>query len=178
MLGCPRPAPREFVSSRQVSVASHSDQADRLWGAVQETLRHHSYQLDRVDRRHGVVTTMPAVSKHFFELWRHDVETWHDFWEATLNPIRRWIEVTLGPDDDPAWRELSVTVHKERLSSPDRQFNSTGAAYQFFGDSLPSTTGLMRVTKEDDRWLHLGRDRAMEDYLLRAILARARIEVR
>jgi hypothetical protein len=178
MLGCATSGPRDYVSSRQVSVPSHSDQADRLWEAAQETLRHHRFQLDRVDRRRGVVTTMPVVSKHFFELWRHDVETWPDFWEATLNPIRRWIEVTLAPDSDQAWTELSVTVHKERLSSPDRQFNSTGAAYQFFGDSLPSTTGLMRVTQEDDRWLHLGRDRAMEDYLLRAILSRARIEVR
>jgi hypothetical protein len=33
------------------------------------------------------------------------------------------------------------------------------------------------VTKEDTRWVDLGHDRAMEDYLLRAILSRAEIEL-
>jgi len=68
-------------------------------------------------------------------------------------------------------------VHKERLSSPDRQFNSSGAAYQYFGDSLPSTTGLARISEKDDRWLDCGRDPAMEDYLLRAILKRCPAQV-
>ena len=119
---------------------------------------------------------MPETSQHFFEFWRHDVETRRDSWEASLNPIRRWVEVTVARGNDETWAGLSVVVHKERLSSPDRQFNSTGAAYQYFGDNLPSTTGLARVTAEDDRWLDLGRDPAMEDYLLRIILGGAGIE--
>ena len=119
---------------------------------------------------------MPETSQHFFEFWRHDVETGHDSWEASLNPIRRWVEVAVTRGNDQTWAELSVVVHKERLSSPDRQFNSTGAAYQYFGDNLPSTTGLARVTAEDDRWLDVGRDPAMEDHLLRVILGGAGIE--
>lgn len=119
---------------------------------------------------------MPEISQHFFEFWRHDVCTSHDFWEATLNPIRRWVEVTVTHGDDDSWKEVHVVVHKERLSSPDRQFNTTGAAYQYFGGKLPSTTGLIRVTKEYDRWLDLGRDYALEDYLLRRLLERAGME--
>ena len=69
-----------------------------------------------------------------------------------------------------------MVVHKERLSSPDRQFNSTGAVYQYFGESLPSTTGLERVTAEHDTWLDIGRDLAMEEYLLRGLLQRAGME--
>ena len=68
-------------------------------------------------------------------------------------------------------------VHKERQSSPDRQFNNSGAAYKFFGESLPSTTGQSRVTAKEDHWLDCGRDPAMEDYLLRAILKRCSTEV-
>ena len=177
LVGCAGPQQPDYVSSRQLSVAKPSDQADQLWEAVQETLRRHCFQLDRVDHRAGAITTLPEISRHFFEMWRHDVETRDDFWEATLNPIRRWVEVTLSREDQQSWGKLSVAVHKERLSSPDRQFNSTGAAYQYFGDSLPSTTGLIRVTKGHDRWLDLGRDPAMEDYLLRAILSRAGIAV-
>jgi hypothetical protein len=61
-------------------------------------------------------------------------------------------------------------VHKQRISSPDRQFNSTGAVYQYFGEVLPSTTGQERVTAADERWVDIGRDPAMEQYLLNSIL--------
>jgi hypothetical protein len=158
-------------------VAEPSEQADQLWGAVQETLRRGRFQIDRVDRASGVVTTLPEASQHFFEFWRHDVDTRRDAWEATLNPMRRWVEVSLTRTDDGLWTQLAVVVHKERLSSPDRQFNSSGAAYQYFGDSLPSTTGLSRISEKDDRWLDCGRDPAMEDYLLRAILKRCPAQV-
>ncbi len=155
-------------------MGDRSEQADALWEAIQETLRRNRFRLDRVDRRDGVVTTKPEISQHFFEFWRHDVETRTDYWEATLNPLRRWVEVTVRRGDDDQWSELVAVVHKERFSSPDRQFNSTGAAYQYFSDSLPSTTGLVRVTAEYDRWIDQGRDPAMEDYLLQAILERVR----
>lgn len=171
-VGCFSPRRGGYQSSHPVSIAEPSEQADQLWEAVQDTLRRGRFQLDRIDRQDGVITTMPEASQHFFEFWRHDVNTSRDAWEATLNPMRRWVEVTLTKTDDGPWTQLAVVVHKERLSSPDRQFNSSGAAYQYFGDSLPSTTGPSRVTAKDDRWLDYGHDAAMEDYLLRKILTR------
>lgn len=174
--GCLGPRRNDYRSVQSVSITDPSEQADELWEAIQETLRRHRFRLDRVDRSAGVVTTMPEMSQHFFEFWRHDVDTRADFWEATFNPIRRWVEVSVSRGDDNAWNELGVVVHKERFSSPDRQFNSTGAVYQYFADRLPSTTGLVRVTAEHDRWIDLGRDPAMEDYLLRSILERAALE--
>ena len=156
-----------------MSVADRSDEADRYWEAAQETLRRHRFRLDRVDRRAGVITTMPVTSQSILEFWRHDLATREDLWESTLNPIRRWVEITVRRGSDGAWKELAVVVHKERLSAPDRQFNTTGAAYQYFGDRLPSTTGSAEVSAADDRWLDRGRDPAMEAYLLEAILARA-----
>ena len=171
--GCLGPRRDNYQSSRSVSIADPSPEADQVWEAVQETLRRHRFRLDRVDRRAGVITTMPVTSQHFFEFWRHDVDTRQDLWESTLNPLRRWVEVGIARDEDKKWKELTVVVHKQRLSSPDRQFNSTGAAYQYFGDSLPSTEGIVRLMAEYDVWLDDGRDPAMEDYLLRAILERA-----
>jgi hypothetical protein len=154
----------------QASVAS--EDADNLWESIQETLRRGGYRLDRVDREAGIVTTLPETSQHFFEVWRRDVNTRADFWEATFNPIRRWVEVRVSTVDGGA-NELSVIVRKERLSSLDRQFNSTGAAYRYFGESLPSTTGKVKITAEDDHWIDRGHDPAMEQYFLTAILKRA-----
>lgn len=140
---------------------------DCVWEAAQETLRRQGYKLDRVDREAGVITTLPETSKHFFEFWRHDVDTRADFWEATFIPMRRWIEVTIGSAAHAS--EVNVVVHKEQLSSLDRQFNSSGAALQYFGENLPSTTGKEKITAEDDRWIDRGRDPAMEQYVLAAI---------
>jgi len=170
--GCLGPQRSNYSSTQTLDSSSFAYDEDNVLLAIQDTLRRCNYRLDRVDLREGLVTTLPESSKHFFEFWRHDVDTRHDFWEATFNPIRRWVEVRLSDDADTESQVLAVVVHKERLSAPDRQFNSTGAAYQFFGESLPSTTGLDRVTRADDRWLDVGRDPAMEDYLLRHILDR------
>lgn len=174
--GCLGPKRSDYVSTQGVSVADPSEEADQFWEAIQDTFRRYRFRLDRVDRRAGVITTMPVASQHFLEFWRHDVDTRDDLWEATLNPMRRWVELSVVRGPDNAWERLSIVVHKERLASPDRQFNSTGAAYQYFSDSLPSTTGLVQVTAEHDQWLDQGRDPAMEDRLLRAILKRAEVE--
>ncbi len=170
--GCLGPRRDDYRSSQPVSIADPSLEADQAWEAVQETLRRHRFQLDRVDRRAGRITTMPLTSQQLFEFWRHDVDTGPDLWESTLNPIRRWVEVTVARADDETWMELTVVVHKERLSSPDRQLNNAGTAYQYFGASLRSTDGINRVTAENDTWFDQGRDPAMEDYLLRAIFER------
>lgn len=175
--GCLGPRRDDYVSLRQVALADASSETDALWEAIQETLRRGRFRLDRVDRHAGVVTTMPETSQQFFEFWRHDVDSREDLWESTLNLIRRRVHVNLVRSEDGQSGELGVVVYKERFSSPDRQFNSSGAAYQFFGDRLPSTTGLEKVTSADDRWLELGRDPAMEDYLLREILERAGMPV-
>lgn len=167
--GCLGPQRGDYRSTLPVSIAARSEAADRLWTTIQTTLRHHRFQLDRVDRGAGVVTTMYETSQDLFEFWRHDVDTREDLWESTLNPIRRRVEVRLDRDV-AGWSRVSVAVYKQRFSSPDRQFNSTGAVYQYFGDRLPSTTGQLRVTEKDETWYDVGRDPAMEDYFLRRIL--------
>lgn len=171
--GCLGPRRSDYVSAHPVSIEDPSVRADEVWDAIEETLRRNRFRLDRTDRRAGVITTMPETSQHFFEFWRHDVDTRPDFWEATLNPLRRWVEVNVTRGEEGRWTGLALVVHIERFSSYDRQFNSTGALYEYFGDTMPATTGLTPESAPQDRWLDLGRDRAMEEYLLRAIRGRA-----
>jgi len=170
-VGCESSDAAANRSTFRLSLPPDSDRADRLWSTAQEVLREHRFALDRVDRGAGVITTRPEGSQHFFEFWRHDVDTWSDRWEATMNSIRRWVEVTIRPAEDGIESEIAVVVHKERISSADRQFNNTGAAFQFFGSSLPSTAG-KPIDPAADRWLSLGRDPAMELRLLNRIVER------
>jgi len=166
--GCLGPRKDQYQSS--ATITATADTRERLWRSAQETLRDHRFELDRVDRSAGVITTKYVTSQSVFEFWRHDVDTREDLWESTLNPVRRRVEVDVVPAEQSATNRVSVAVYKQRISSPDRQFNSTGAVYQYFGEVLPSTTGQERVTAADERWVDIGRDPAMEQYLLNSIL--------
>lgn len=149
---------------------------DAIWSSLREALHDEGFRLALVDRFNGRVTTEPVVSQHFFEFWRRDVATPEDWCQATLNPIRRRVEVILPPPADGAQEvELQVTVHKERLFSPERQFNESGAFFQFFGYALPSVAGGGELHPKTDRWIPVGEDAAMAQVYLAAILKRASV---
>jgi len=177
LCGCyaSRSTPPDYVSTYAIDIARQSVESDLFWNVAKDVLRDHGFRLDRVDRREGIVTTLPVTSRQIFEFWRKDVRTRADAWEATLNPIRRWVEVRFEPDGIDTWRAIGVIVHKERFSSYDRQYNSTGASYQVFGSQLPTSTGRRRASEQTDRWLALGRDHALEDLILRRIAERVRL---
>lgn len=173
---CASRRPTIQTSATTVQSLDAAAEGDRIWEASQEVLRRSRFRLDRVDRTAGTITTLPTTSQHFTEFWRRDVRTFRDLVESTINPIRRWVEVRFTSDSESRWTGVEVLVHKERLSSPDRQFNSTAAAFAFFGSSLPSTTGAEQVLPAEDQWLDLGRDPALEAYLLGEILYRGSVE--
>jgi hypothetical protein len=66
-----------------------------------------------------------------------------------------------------------VTVNKERLSAPERQYNNSAAVLRLYGSDLPGEGGEARLTRKDDYWIDEGRDGAMERWILRRIAARA-----
>ncbi|MCC7293663.1 MAG: hypothetical protein IT449_16520 [Phycisphaerales bacterium] len=175
LCGCHQPAAPVSPTTVRVELPTAEDY-DRLWSAARESLREDGYLAELVDRSQGRLSTRAVGSQHFFEFWRHDVETRYDWAEATLAPIRRRVDLTLPqPEESVTSTQLTLSVIKERLASPDRQFNESGALFQFFGYVLPSTTGQAQIRPEDDRWVEIGRDAAMEAYLLRRILARAAV---
>ena len=177
-VGCLGARRNAYRSTQSIEVTGRSEDADRLWTAVHDTLRAHRFRLDRVDRRAGIITTYRVTSQQFFEVWRHDVDTWADLWDATLNPVARRVEVTIaGETESETWRDISVAVFKERFSAPDRQFNRSTALYDFFSYELPSTTGIEVIDPDDEVWITQGRDAAMEERLLLAILRDAGIAV-
>ncbi len=173
LCGCHKPAAPLAPTTLRVEIHTAED-FDRLWSAARESLREDGYLAELVDRSQGRLTTRAVGSQHFFEFWRHDVESSYDWAEATIAPIRRRVDLTLPqPEEGGTSTQLTLSVIKERLASPDRQFNESGALFQFFGYVLPSTTGEAQIRPEDDRWVEIGRDAAMESYLLRRILERA-----
>lgn len=177
LVGCGCRSNAQVQLTSAYSFASSTDvlSAEQLFEAATDELRAGRFRLDRVDRRAGVITTFPEGSQHFFEFWRHDVATTRDFWEATINPMRRWTKISIQRNEQ-AVSDIEVEVRKERFSAPDRQFNASGAAYNYFGYGLPATTGEESIDAKDERWIDVGRDSAMEDYLLTRILRRVGVD--
>ncbi len=144
---------------------------ESLWVTGQDVLRQNRFALDRVDRPAGIITTFPTTSQQFFEFWRRDVNTAYDLADASLSTVRRQARVEVAPTEGDGNRvRVSVAVRVERLSAPERQFNNSATVLQYFGDELPGESGQHRLTRAGDYWIDLGRDGAMERYLLDRIV--------
>ena len=171
LAGCHQSAPPFELTAQEFSLSGPDDR-DAIFEACLEVLRVHRFKLDRVDRLGGVVSTFPVTSQSFFEFWRNDVTTHYDRTEATLRTVRRRVEIRLTDAADRQHKKLIVTVHRERFSTPDRQYNSAAAAFRVFSSGLPSTAGTTIVPARDNVWIPAGRDGAFEQKLLREITAR------
>jgi hypothetical protein len=170
LAGCHQPAQPE-IETAQTFADTGDEGFERIWGVAQDVLRRNGFRLDRLDRRAGVITTFPETSQHFFESWRHDVDTPYDFAEASLRTVRRWVEVGLHATPDHGW-DLTLTVHKEYFASPERQLSSSASVLRAFGSDLPGVRGEIRIRPEDEYWIDGGRDEAMETWLIDRITRR------
>jgi hypothetical protein len=170
--GCHAP-PRPVELTAQDITLTDTDDYDVLFETCLEVLRVHGYKLDRVDQRAGLITTFPITSQQFFEFWRDDVETAYDVMEASLLTIRRRAEIQVLGEAEGSDHRLVVSVYREKLSTPDRQYNSSAAAFRVFSRTLPSTAGKTIVPERDDVWLPAGRDGLLERRLIREITGRA-----
>lgn len=171
--GCTAP-PRGGDPVQQSFQTADADQRDRVWTAGADVLREHGFRIDRMDRRAGIITTKPQTSQQFFEFWRKDVDTPYDRLEASFRTVRRYVKLETQPDQVGDEMPVTVTVFRETFATPERQFNSSIAAFRMFGDDLPSEETGGRVTRADDYWIPDGRDPAMESYFLNQIAKRIR----
>lgn len=154
--------------------AADDEQRERIWTASADVLRENGFRIDRMDRRAGIITTRPQTSQQFFEFWRKDVDTPYDWMEASSRAIRRYVKLETQPDQAGDEMPVTVTVYRETFATPERQLNSSIAAFRMFGDDLPSEETGGRVTRADDYWIPDGRDPAMEAYFLDKIAKRIR----
>jgi hypothetical protein len=171
--GCHQPLAPAGRTAERFLVADEQ-QFDSLWDACQTVLRRDRFRLDRVDRLAGTITTYPTTSQQFFEFWRHDVDTAHDLARASLTTERRRVTVQVDrAKANPLDCLVCVTVNKERLSAPERQYNNSAAVLRLYASDLPGEGGEPRLTRQNDYWIDEGRDGAMERWILRRIAGRA-----
>jgi hypothetical protein len=154
---------------------THIGDADfyKLWHACREELFSRFFQVDREEYRDGLLTTLPLVTKQFFEVWRRDAVTIKDVSDASIGTIRRTVRFQLTRKDDGTYvAEPKVLV--ERFSSAERrltaihEYHAAFSGPRPFGD-MQSDAGVRLPT---DYWYALGRDEALEKDLASAVARR------
>jgi hypothetical protein len=145
---------------------------ERLWTACEESTRHFGFIPDRLDRRAGLITSQPLISKQFFELWRNDVATGDDLSNSSLATYRRTVRFHIEKLDAGGYRATpSVLIERETIA--ERPIIASVYLRQAFrsdrGHGGPHNVG----TPESDRgiilprryWTPTGRDTAVEKEL-------------
>ena len=176
LAGCgPQPAPTADVR------ATADEDFNALWDSAVEVLRQYRFNVDRADRRSGLITTFPVVGRSWFEFWRADAATPRDVLEGSLHTIYRQAAVSIrragpGTASAPAiGRYLaSVEVRVRRSDRQTAQLSSASEAYEMFLDpgALVPEAGGEPAGAAGDR-VDLGRDENLEKILQERINALA-----
>jgi hypothetical protein len=142
---------------------------DALFEAAKDVVRGYQLAIDRIDYRAGVITSVPEVSKQFFEVWRGDAGTAYEAMANTAGAIRRTIrfEVARNPGDTFT---LVPKVLVERQSIFERRVTDV-SQYRFaFSGPARAQPARTAVALDPDTyqdvpvkyWYPVGRDLAME----------------
>jgi len=163
--GCQRPVPPEG----RTSAAVDDESVETLWDSSLSVLRKFDFEPDRQDRTAGIIVTMPTTSAQWHEPWRQDVADGYSLAESSLHTMQR--KATIRFVREETWR-LDVQVDVYRLSTPEAQVTTASSAIRSFSGDLPTVTGeSVADSRSQRRWVHLGRDEAMESRLLSRILS-------
>ncbi len=142
---------------------------------VADVLEEMFFVVERPPRQEHRVDTRPLTSAHWFECWRPDTRTATDVLESSLHTIRRQVVVYMTPaeaaatdGDLPPGAEIEVVVTRQRLSlSGNVDAGSMGELYSVYTHrSEMMMDSLDAELSQGAVWEDLGRDPALEEYIL------------
>jgi hypothetical protein len=137
--------------------------------AAETALARMHFEIEKADPVQGIITTRPLTGAQFFELWRSDNVGTAKVVEASLQTIRRSIELRLRPDGDQV--HIDCTVHVQRLSLPENEVASVSQAYRMHSRSTATLQRLDLEPRQKERlaWIDLGDDPALAARVLKRI---------
>lgn len=105
---------------------------DAVWNASLTTLKSYQFEIDRLDRRGGRITTFPMTGKSWLEFWRKDSASPADTLESSLQTIYHQAVVQLEPVEGTGLYRPAVQVRTTRANRPQPQVTNTSEAYELF----------------------------------------------
>jgi len=118
----------------------------------------------------GRIETRPKIGATIFEPWHQDSPDPYARWEATLQSIRRRVEVRVDPRDGGYW--VAVLVFKE-LEDVNQPLAATTSSATFRNDSsLTRVVSPIGEQQVNAGWIPAGRDTVLEQRLIEKIALR------
>ena len=105
---------------------------EALWQASRQVLKKYYFQLDRQDRREGIITTVPLTGKQPLEFWRGDAATAYSLAENSIQTIYRFATVRITRKGESGVYLHAVEVQVARSNRQTVQVSSTSEAYDLF----------------------------------------------
>ena len=147
---------------------------DEVWQACLGSVKQRGLQVDREDRRFGLIVTKPVVGKQFFEFWRKDAVTSNDVMLSSLHTVRRVVKIQIVPQGTMRFG-VNVEAHVERASIPGDQLDNTAEAFELLNrQGVPASPSRRDYTRpqREPVWVDIGREPAMERVLMEDIVRR------
>ena len=89
---------------------------ETVFDVCKKTARDELFTLDRIDYRAGEVTTVPMVSKQWFEPWRHDAGTAYETTANSMGAIRRTLSFDIARNPDATYTITpKVLIERETI---------------------------------------------------------------
>ena len=147
---------------------------DKLWNACRASLVADGFTIDRTDYRDGVMTTLPLVSKQFYEFWRGDVVTAHDLAQSSLGTVRRTVRIHIRRDESGKFYAAPKVV-VDRFSLLAKRITSVSQYRSVF--ALTSSDVRLSTEAEGPNvvaqyWYPIARDYNLEKDIVRAAKGR------
>lgn len=121
---------KPIVSTAKLTGAERNFEA--LWQASRQILTKYYFQLDRQDRREGIITTTPLTGKQLPEVWRGDAATAYSLAENSIQTIYRTATVLISSKGESGAYQHAVEVQVARSNRQAVQVSSTSEAYDLF----------------------------------------------
>lgn len=152
------------------------DEYHDVFDATQTVLREYRFDVERKDRRFGVVSSAPLIASSIAEPWYADNTTLAQTAENTLTHQRRTVRVTIEPTDSPqaaspSGYQLRTEVVIERRHLPPRQLTTAAVGGLDF-ERNNRRLHFARTERGEQLpfWRPVGRDPRLEQRLIRDIL--------
>jgi hypothetical protein len=183
VLGCAGPNKTASIAPVQ-RVCEDTVTKAEVVQAAEYVLTRMQFPLEKLDAEQGLVRTRPLRGAQFFEFWRSDNVGAYDCTEASLQSIRRSVELRVRMEDrgrrtedgGDARLRVECAVAVQRLSLPGNEVTGVSAAYGIYARNTPTRQRLEggRQPRRDMAWIDLGQDEALAARILDRIEKRLR----
>ncbi|MGN6504102.1 MAG: hypothetical protein ACTHM6_00925 [Tepidisphaeraceae bacterium] len=144
---------------------------DRLWNAAETVSEDYLFQIDRRDKRSGVMTTLPNVSAQWFEFWRPELQTAEDKLISSASSHRRTIYWQIEHTGNTYTVTPRVIIERQVLA--ERRISGVLNKAYFRRPPNEGVYGTpetdVGITLPQAYWYPVGRDYALEQKLVEEV---------